>query len=98
MSQRTQTASMRLASYARQSVGEDQGLRQQVEDCRNEASRRAWSLVAEFADNDTSASKARGAATAWAAMLRAFDAGEFDALIVTDVDRLTRSLTDVLEV
>ena len=90
--------STRLASYARQSVGEDQGLRQQVEDCEAEASRRAWPLVAEFTDNDTSASKARGTATAWAAMLRAFDAGEFDALIVTDVDRLTRSLTDVLEV
>ena len=88
----------RLASYARQSVGEDQGLRQQVEDCVVEAQRRGWPVVAEYLDNDTSASKARGSATAWAAMLRAFDAGEFDALIVTDVDRLTRSLTDVLEV
>lgn len=98
MSAIIQTTSTRLASYARQSVGEDQGLRQQAEDCREEARRRGWPVVAEFADNDTSASKARGSATAWAGMLRAFDAREFDALIVTDVDRLTRSLTDVLEV
>jgi len=91
-------APVRVASYARQSVGEEQGLRQQTDDCRLEAVRRGWHLVAEYADNDTSATKARGSGTAWAAMLRAFDAGEFDALMVTDVDRLTRSLPDVLEV
>jgi DNA invertase Pin-like site-specific DNA recombinase len=88
----------RVAIYARQSVEEDQGIRQQVEDCRAEAERRGWTVLAEYEDNDTSGSKERGSDTAWAEMLRAYDCGEIDTLIVNDVDRLTRSLNDVLQV
>lgn len=98
MAQHQRSASPRLALYVRQSVGEEQGIRQQIEDCKAEAERRGWPVVAEYADNDTSASRSRGTSTRWAAMLRDYDAGAFDALIVTDVDRLTRSLSDVLEV
>lgn len=87
-----------VAIYARQSVDEDQGIAQQLDDCRAEAHRRCWPVVAEFADNETSGSRERGPSTDWAAMLRAFDAGEFDTLLVVDADRLTRSLRDVLEV
>lgn len=88
----------RLAIYARQSVDEDQGILQQVEDCQTEASRRQWPIVAQFIDNDTGASKARGSNTGWAAMLRAFDSGEFDTLMVVATARLTRNLTDVLDI
>lgn len=35
--------------------------------------------------------------TQWARMLADFDAGGFEAVLTNDVDRLTRSLTDVLE-
>lgn len=89
--------SPRVATYARQSVDEDQGIAQQLEDCRAEVQRRGWRLAGEFQDNDTSASKARGPKTAWAAMLRSFDAGEFDTIIVTETSRITRSLIDVLD-
>lgn len=87
-----------VAIYVRQSVDEDQGIAQQLADCRAEIQRRGWLLVEEFQDNDTSATKSRGAKTDWAKMLRAFDDGVFDTLLVTETSRLTRSLTDVLEV
>jgi site-specific DNA recombinase len=88
----------RVAIYARQSEDVDQGISQQLDDCRMEAFRRGWKTVAEFRDNDVGASSARGPKTDWARMLREFDAGTFDVLLVTETSRLTRSLTDVLEV
>ncbi|WP_143017968.1 recombinase family protein [Microbacterium testaceum] len=88
----------RVAIYARQSVDEDQGIAQQIEDCRTEVFRRGWRVVAEYQDNDTSASKERGPKTAWSAMLKGFDAGEFDTMIVTETSRITRSLGDVLDI
>jgi len=88
----------RVAIYARQSVDEEQGISQQLHDCHTEAARRGWHVVYEFPDNDTSATKARGRDTKWANMLAAFDNGDFDVLIATDVDRITRTLSDVLEI
>ncbi|MSR99587.1 recombinase family protein [Arthrobacter sp. BL-252-APC-1A] len=88
----------RIAIYARQSEDVDQGIVQQLDDCRKEAVRRNWRVVAEFRDNDTGASKARGPKTDWSKMLQEFDAGTFDVLLVTETSRLTRSLTDVLDV
>lgn len=88
----------RVAIYVRQSVAEEQGIKQQLEDCHREAHGRGWAVVREFIDNETSGSRTRGAKTAWAKMLKAFDDDEFDTLLVNDVDRLTRSISDVLEV
>lgn len=88
----------RVAIYARQSVDEEQGIGQQLDDCRAECQRRGWQVVGEFKDNDTSASKERGPKTAWAAMLKAFDAGTCDTIIVTETSRITRSLIDVLDI
>ncbi|TLK50906.1 recombinase family protein [Glutamicibacter sp. V16R2B1] len=86
-----------VAIYARQSVEEDQGFAQQIADCEEEVRRRGWLVVGEpYPDNDVSGSAARGSKTYWARMLKAFDAGQFDVLMVTEVDGLTRSLTDVL--
>ena len=92
------TSRPRVAIYARQSEDVDQGIVQQLDDCRREATRRGWPVVAEFRDNDTGASKARGPKTDWSKMLREFDAGTFHVLLVTETSRLTRSLTDVLDV
>lgn len=92
------TASHRVAIYARQSVAEDQGITQQLDDCRAEASQRGWPVVAVFPDDGTSASKDRGAKTKWAMMLDAHDKGEFDVLMVTETSRLTRRLVDILDV
>lgn len=89
----------RVAIYARQSVEEDQGIAQQVADCEEEVRRRGWLAAGDpYPDNDVSGSTTRGAKTNWAKMLKAFDSGEFDVLMVTEVDRLTRSLTDVLDI
>ncbi|MGO1225823.1 recombinase family protein [Brachybacterium paraconglomeratum] len=88
----------RVALYARQSEEEDQGIGQQLADGRAEVGRRGWRVVLEYQDNDVSGSKVRGPKTDWAKMLDAFDADEFDVLLVTASDRLTRSLPDVLDV
>lgn len=88
----------RVAVYARQSVDEDQGIAQQLADCRAEIQRRGWRAAGEFQDNDTSASKERGPKTSWFRMLKAFDAGDFDAIMVTETSRITRSLVDVLDI
>lgn len=92
------TPQPRVAIYARQSEDVDQGIAQQLDDCRAEAAKRGWRMVAEFRDNDTGASAARGPKTDWVRMLREFDAGTFDVLLVTETSRFTRSLTDVLDV
>lgn len=94
----TSLAVPRVAIYARQSVDEDQGIAHQIDDCRAEVARRGWHVLGEFEDNDTSASKARGPKTAWAAMLKAFDRGELDTIVVTETSRITRSLVDVLDI
>lgn len=94
----TPSPGSRVAIYARQSVLEEQGIQQQLEDCRQEAVRRNLLVVREFADNDTSGSTTRGSKTDWAQMLKSFDENEFDTLIVTETSRLTRSLTDVLDI
>lgn len=89
---------LRAAVYARQSVAEPVGIAQQVEDLTAEVARRGWVLADTYEDDDTSGSRARGAKTAWHQMLRDFDQGTFQVLLVTEASRLTRSLTDVLEV
>lgn len=91
------TSSLRVAIYARQSVEEPQGILQQLEDCRVEAQRRGWTVIDTYPDDDVSGTKTRGEKTQWARMLTDFDAGKFEAVLANDVDRLTRSLTDVLE-
>ena len=89
---------LRAAIYARQSIDVEQGIQQQVAACDAEAKRRGMAVVENYRDNDVSGTKERGPQTAWAQMLRDFDAGLFDVLVVNDVDRLTRRLADVLEV
>lgn len=94
----TNSPPIRAALYARQSVEEPVGIQQQLADGREDARRRGWMIIDEYVDDDTSGSKIRGAKTRWAQMLRDYDAGLFDALIVTEASRLTRALTDVLDV
>jgi site-specific DNA recombinase len=98
MSTKQNPSRLRVVIYARQSVKEEQGIQQQIDDCRAEAKHHGWLVVDEYKDDGTSGSKERGPKTDWAKMLKSFDAGEFDALLANDVDRITRSLTDVLEV
>jgi DNA invertase Pin-like site-specific DNA recombinase len=89
---------MRVGIYVRQSVREDDGIEQQKEECAAEVVRRGWTVHDTYVDNDVSASKDRGAGTAWARMLADIDAGRIDCIVVVAVDRLMRRLSDVLEV
>lgn len=88
----------KVAIYARQSVPQEQGIKQQLNDCQHEAARRGWQVVGHYSDDGTSGSKERGSGTDWARMLKDFDDGLFTAVLANDVDRLTRRLTDVLEI
>lgn len=89
---------LRVAIYAPQSAEIDQGIRQQLESCREEAHRRGWRVVREFTDNDTSITKVHSPKADWEEMFKSFDSGEFDAVLINDTDRLIRRLTGVLEI
>lgn len=88
----------RVGIYARQSVQQDQGLAQQIADCEEEAQRRGWTVIDTYADNKTSATKARGSGTAWARMLADIDSGRIDTILSVHAARLLRRMVDVVEV
>lgn len=88
---------LRVAIYARQSVKVDDGIERQLEACRALAVFRGWEIVGEYPDNRTSASRERGAGTKWADMLADYDAGKFDAVLCVAIDRLLRSVVDIVK-
>lgn len=89
---------LRAAIYVRQSVREDQGIRQQIAECKRRATAEDWHVVDVYNDNDTSASKTRGPGTAWARMLADIDAGRIDVVVSVKAARLLRRVEDVLEI
>ncbi|PPI28192.1 recombinase family protein [Rathayibacter sp. AY1B5] len=86
------------AIYARQSLDRAEGIDRQLERCKELAEARGYTVVETYQDNETSASKVRGAGTAWARMLREAKDGRFDVLLAVDLDRLLRSLPDLLAI
>lgn len=78
--------------YARISSDEGtaKGVARQIEDCTAEAVRRGWPLGEVFTDNDVSATRTKKR-PAYERMLHAISNGSIDAVIVFDVDRLTRT-------
>lgn len=66
------------------------GVARQIDDCTAEAKRRGWPLAEVFTDNDVSATKTKRRPE-YERLLSAIDARTIDALIVYDVDRLTRT-------
>jgi DNA invertase Pin-like site-specific DNA recombinase len=66
------------------------GVGRQIEDCTREAERRGWPLSEVFTDNDVSATKAKRRPE-YERLLSAIESGAIDALVVYDVDRLTRT-------
>ena len=82
----------RAAVYLRQSLdatGEGLAIERQRTDCLKIAADRGWPVVAEFVDNSISASGKRKR-PGYDALRAAYAAGEFEALICYDLDRLTR--------
>jgi site-specific DNA recombinase len=72
---------------------DDEGIERQTERTAALANARGWRVAETFIDNDVSASKPRGADTAWGRMLAASD--ELDVVIGVDLDRVVRSTRDL---
>lgn len=85
----------RAAIYARQSEDVAEGIARQIARCRALAGARGYVVVDEYRDNDTSAFKARGAATEWSRMLSELAMGSADVAIAVDLDRLLRDPRDL---
>jgi DNA invertase Pin-like site-specific DNA recombinase len=87
----------RLALYLRVSTSE-QNTRNQRRDLKAAAERHGWSVVAVFEDAGISGAKGRDGRPGLDALLRAVVRREFDVVAAWSVDRLGRSLTDLLTV
>lgn len=82
----------RACIYTRISLdqtGEGLAVARQLADCRRIAETRGWRVVAEHSDT-VSATDRRKARPGYDAVVESYRRGEFDALIVWDLDRLTR--------
>ncbi|UJW35177.1 recombinase family protein [Saccharothrix sp. AJ9571] len=83
----------RCAIYLRVSLdatGEQLAVQRQRADCQRIADQRQWHIIGEFVDNSISASDKHKARPGYDALVSAYEAGEFDALVCWDLDRLTR--------
>ena len=87
----------RAALYLRQSKSDQtgNGPERQLERTRQLADLRGWTVAGTYLDDGVSASKARGAGTAWDRMLKDAKAGMIDVVIGVDLDRLLRSTRDL---
>lgn len=75
------------------------GVDRQLADCKALASRLGWDVVDVFSDNDVSATRSR-VRPEYQRMLKQIHAGQIGAVVVWDVDRLTRTpreLEDVID-
>lgn len=84
---------VRAAIYLRISLdqtGEGLGVQRQREACARIAQERGWTVTREYADNSISASDKRTRRPQYDQMAEDYTAGQFDALICWDLDRLTR--------
>ncbi|WP_165791126.1 recombinase family protein [Cryobacterium zongtaii] len=86
----------RAALYFRQSLDVQEGIDRQRTRCRALVAARGWTVAGEYTDNDTSATKKRGETTAWATMLTDAKAGNFDIVVAVDLDRLVRTVRDLI--
>lgn len=95
---KTTTKPLRAALYFRQSLDVQEGIDRQRTRCRALAAARNWEVVGEYPDNDTSATKSRGRGTAWARMLADAKADKFDVVVAVDLDRLLRTVRDLVTI
>lgn len=65
------------------------GVTRQVDDCTALIASKGWTLIDTYVDNDVSATRSR-TRPAYAQLLAAIASGQIGALVVWDIDRLTR--------
>jgi DNA invertase Pin-like site-specific DNA recombinase len=87
--------SRRVAIYARVSTGA-QTVQNQLRELREIADRHGWIIAAEFTDNGISGAKGREQRPGLDKLLRAVARREVDIVAAWSVDRLGRSLQDLL--
>jgi site-specific DNA recombinase len=93
---RIQPPKLRAALYYRQSLDVQEGIERQRTRCKALVQAREWKVFEEYVDNDTSASKVRGAGTSWSRMLSDARAGLFDVVVAVNFDRLLRTQKDLI--
>lgn len=84
---------VRAAIYTRISLdktGEKLGVDRQEQDARQLIEQRGWTCAGVWSDNSISASDRRKKRPGYDALVAAYAAGQFDALVCWDLDRLTR--------
>jgi DNA invertase Pin-like site-specific DNA recombinase len=86
---------MRAAIYLRVSTGE-QTVENQRRDLEAAAAQRGWTIVATFADEGISGSKGRDKRPGLDRMLKDATRGKFDVVMAWAVDRMGRSLPDLV--
>src|SRR6478609_9270014 len=87
----------RIALYLRVSTSK-QDTDNQRRELKAVAARSGWEIVKVFQDNGISGAKGRDERPGLDAMLKAVNAREFDLVATWSVDRLGRSLTDLLSI
>jgi len=87
--------SKRVALYARVST-DAQTTENQLLQLRAVAERHGWTVVAEYVDNGVSGAKGRSERPKFDALLNGVARREFDMIAAWSVDRLGRSLQDLL--
>lgn len=87
---------IRAAVYARISKddGEALGVGRQTEDCVALAAARGWEVVGTYTDNNVSATHAK-VRPAYERMLADIESGAVNAVVVWDIDRLTRKMREL---
>jgi hypothetical protein len=85
----------RIAIYARVSTS-GQTTSNQLRELQAVAERNSWTVVAEFVDEGISGAKGRDKRPALDKLLRGVTRREFDVVMAWSVDRLGRSLVDLL--
>jgi DNA invertase Pin-like site-specific DNA recombinase len=91
-------AKTRAALYLRQSLDVQEGIERQRTRCRQLVAARGWDVVEEYADNETSATKTRGPKTAWSRLLADARSSKFDVVVAVDLDRLLRTIQDLITI
>ncbi len=86
---------LRAALYLRVSTGE-QTVENQRRDLETAAGQRGWSIVATYADEGISGAKGRDRRPGLDAMLKDATRGRFDVVMAWAVDRMGRSLPDLV--
>ena len=86
---------LKAALYARVSTG-GQSTENQLKELREAADRLGWSVVTEFVDHGISGAKGREGRPQLDAMLKGVARKDFDVVAAWSVDRLGRSLIDLV--